>query len=325
VNIKIATKDNRLGMFIGIPPSINRLSDLETVEKYIRQHPFPPEFAYQVMVEHTLAKFTDMLLESSKESMNCSLVRLVETELDCLKTRFPTEWTPRVEVTLLVAKLHLYLMTIIRMQPDSTSREVLLKLGLSASLRIVYICGKSVAYESDYYPNIPIAELQRTIPKHFGRGLALATIFLLRFFALNEQAVAEEREMARNHIAIAHRYFQAGSTTPQDERARVARLFETLSRQQPFDIDNAKLRIDNRMGWSLVDDSIEISKDIREKSAQSTPKEVPVIEEPVLDNQPLNFDADMNELNLLDFQLPSDIWGDTLWGVFDISSAPWQM
>jgi hypothetical protein len=312
-------------MFIGIPPSINSPSELETVENYTRQHPIPPEFAYQIMVEHTLAKFTNMLLENSKESMNCSLVRLVETELDCLKTRFPTEWTPRVEVTLLVAKLHLYLMTVIRMQSDLTSREVLLRLGLSASLRIVYVCEKSVAYESDYYPNIPTAELQRTLPKHLSRGLALATIFLLRFFVLNEQAAAQEQDLARNHVAIAHRYFQAGSATPQDERARVARLFETLSRQQPFDIDNAKLRLDNRMGWSLVDDSIEIGKEIREKSAQSTPKEVPVMEDLSLDNQPLEFNTDMNGLNPLDFELPEDIWGDPQWGIFDISSAPWQM
>jgi hypothetical protein len=311
-------------MSIGIPPSINSPSELETIEKHTRQHSLPPEFAYQIMVEHTLAKFINMLQETFKDTINCSLVRLIETELDCLKTRFPIEWTSRAEVTLLVAKLHLYVMTVIRMQSDLTSREVLLKLGLSASLRIVYLCDKGLTYESNYYPSIPAAELQRTLPKHLGRGLALATIFLLRFFALNKQATEEERDLARNHVAMAHRYVQAGSATPQDEHSRVARLFETLSRQQPFDIDNAKLRTDNRMGWSLVDDSIEIGKEIREKSEHGTPTEQPAIGDPGPDNETLDLGADINGFNPLDFELPEDIWGDPMWGVFDINSAAWQ-
>lgn len=310
-------------MFIGISPSINGPSDLEAIEQFVRRNPIQPEFSYQIMTQHTLAKFTSILQENSKEAINCSLVKVVETELDGLKSRFLTEWTAKTEVTLLVAKLHLYTMVVVRMQPDLASREVLLKLGLSVSLRIVYLNDQGLAYGSTNYPDMPTAELQRTLPKNHFRGLALATVFLLRYFALNNQASPEERELARNHVAIAHTYFKAASTAPQDDRDRVARLFETLSRQQPFDIDNAKLRIDNRMGWSLMDDTIEIGKEIREKSEQSTRVEMPIIERTSVNDQTLDFDSSMmSGFDPLDFSLPEDIWGDSLWGAFDIGIGP---
>ena len=310
-------------MFIGISPSITGSSDLETIEQFVRQQPVPSEFCYQIMIQHTLAKFTSMLQENSREAIYCSLVRLVETELDGLKTRYLTEWTARAEVTLLVAKLHLYTMTVLRMQIDLTSRELLLKLGFSVSLRIVYLCNRGLTFESDYCLDIPSASLQRSLPKNNFRGLALATVFLLRYFALDNKANAEEQELARNHIRIAHNYFKDGSTAPNDEKARVARLFETLGRQTPVDIDNTKLRIDNRMGWSLVDDSIEMSKELRQKSEQSTPAMISTSEEPSVVDEMIDFDSTtLDDFDSLDFSLPEDIWGDSLWAMFGNNYAP---
>ncbi|KAF2715296.1 hypothetical protein K504DRAFT_23798 [Pleomassaria siparia CBS 279.74] len=309
-----------LGMFLGISPSINGPSDLEAIEQFVRQHPIPPEFAYEVMVQHTLAKFTSILQENSKNTINFSLVKIIETELDGLKTRFPTEWTSRVEMTLLVAKLHLYAMAFLRTQTDLTSREILLKLGLSVSLRIIHLCDKGLAFESTYYPSIDIStpELRRTLPKIFGRGLALATIFLLRYFALNSQALPEERELARNHIATTHTYFRTSSNAPADEYARIARLIETLGRQQPVDIDNTKLRIDKRTGWSLVDDTIEMSKDIRNRTEHNMPTDAPILGDASPgtedDTSDFDFSITMSGFDPLEFSLPEDIWGDSLWG-----------
>ena len=162
-------------MLKGLPPLITNRSDLDTVEKFARERPLSREFIHQVMVQHTVAKFTHVLNDSGS-GLSYSLVQLVESELDGLKTRFPTDFTPRAEINLLAAKLHMYAMAIIRMS-DPVSREILLKRGFSASIRIVYLCNQGLPYQSDELTNIDPLHLTRSIPKHYWLGLVFACVF----------------------------------------------------------------------------------------------------------------------------------------------------
>jgi len=377
-------------MHVGVSPSINSTTDLATIEQFIRTYPIPPEFAYQIMVQHTLAKFTTVVLENSQEVVSHSLVKLIDTELDGLKVRFPTPWTPRVEMAVLVAKIHLYTMTIIRIQLDLTSREILMKNGFSVALRIVYLSDQGLGYRPQEYSDLPPEVLQRAIPKNYFRTLVLATVFLLRFFVLNIHATPEEQEIARNHVAMAQRYLKAGALGNQDERARGAFLLEMLSRQQPVDVDHTRLRIDDRMGASLVFDAITTGHELRNlpaavdeegadattpnqeasshRSLQSPPQQQhqqqqqhlspphphqqlphpqphPQHGPPPHNMQHMNqvSEVDLNNLNHaqhmanvsnmnamenlvgpLDFSLPEDLWGDSVWGMFG-TFAPSQI
>lgn len=327
-------------MHVGVSPSINGTLELATIENFVRSYPIPSEFAYQIMVQHTLAKFTTIVLENSQEIVSHSLVKLIDTELDGLKSRFPTPWTPRVEMAVLVAKIHLYTMTIIRMQLDLTSREILMKSGFSVALRIVYLSDQGLGFRSSDYGDLAPEVLQRTLPKNYFRALVLATVFLLRFFVLNIHASPEEQELARNHVAMAQRYLKAGSKGPADEKFRAARLLEALSRQQPVDLDTTKLRIDDRMGASLVYDAITTGQELRgakpeieEEGAEhhaenhisnhvaeprqheGGPSTMPLIQEP-----PPDMAVDVSNMGAfagLDFSLPEDLWGDSVWGMFD--------
>src|SRR5262245_53320167 len=101
-------------MHVSVSPSINGTTELATIEQFVRTYPIPPEFAYQIMVQHALARFTTVVLETSQEVVSHSLVKLIDTHLDGLKARFPSPWSPRVEMAVLVAKIPLYTMTIIR-------------------------------------------------------------------------------------------------------------------------------------------------------------------------------------------------------------------
>lgn len=323
-------------MHVGVSPHINETTELATIEQFVRTYPISQEFAYQVMVHHTLAKFTTIVLENSQEVVSQSLVKLIDTELDGLKVKFPAPWSPRIEMSVLVAKLHLYTMTIIRMQFDLTSREVIMKNGYSVALRIVYLSEQGIFFRSDDYPDVLPESLQNTCPKVFFRALILATVFLLRFFALNINASPEEQETARNHVAIAQRFFKAGANDSTDEKSRAALLLEVLSRQEPVDIDNTKLRVDDRMGASLIFDAItkghelrHIKADVEEltspqqngDSQQSSSVDVPL--PPVLpdfNDYAEMTQADMNAMNdfgmPLEFTLPQDLWGDSVWGMF---------
>jgi hypothetical protein len=341
-----------LGMHVGVPPPVNGTTELATIESFIRNYPIPSEFAYQVMVHHTLARFTKIVLENSQEVVSHSLVKLIDSDLDSLKNRYPTLVTPRVEMAVLIAKIHLYTMTIIRMQLDVITREVLMKSGFSTALRIVYLLDQGgLAYRPTEYQNLAPELLQRTVPKNYFRSLVLATVFLLRFFALNINASAEEQEIARNHVAMAQRYLKAGSLSKGDEKNRASILLERLSRQQPVDVDHTKLRIDDRMGASLVYDAISTGHEIRDHNVEvseenGTDHHVPETGQnatvhaqvPQMEMPGPSFPSgeemgqiDINNMNgidpmemfggPMDFSLPDDLWGDSVWGMFS-SFAP---
>lgn len=331
-------------MYNGVSPHINETTELATIENFIRTYPIPPEFAYQVMVHHVMARFTTVVLENSQEAVSQSLVKLIDTELDSLKTRFPTPWSSRIEMAVLVAKLHLYTMTIIRM-PNVTAREVIMKNGYSVALRIVYLSDKGLChYSDDKYPEMTAASLQQTCPKHHFRALMLAAVFLLRYFALNINVSSDEQETARNHVAIAQRFFTAGAIDAKDERARAALVIEVVSRQQPMDIDSTKLKIDDRMGASIVFDAITRGHELRNIKAdveeRTSPKDTQdyqqqsaadMLPPPVVPE--FNDYAEMTQGDLsaisdfdipLDFNaLPQDIWGDSMWGMFNTFAPPY--
>jgi hypothetical protein len=320
-----------LAMHVGVSSPIGGSVDLATLEHFVRSHPVPEEFSYQIMVHHTLAKFFNTIVENSQENLSHSLVKIIDAELDSLRMRYPTPWTPRAEMANLTAKMLLYTTVIIRLQSDRTTREILMRNGLAVAVRIVYLMDQGLAYESKEFTNVPPENLQRTLPKNYFRTLVLATTFLLRFFVLNIHALPVEQEMARNHVAIARRYLEVGAMGPQDERMRGAKLFERLSRQQPVDLDNSKLKVDDRMGASLYYDAVATGHALRHEPIEveeASPKETVDAfvksSEPQLQPSadvsaqlPSMDDIDMNGYGTTDFSsLPEDLWGDSIWGMF---------
>lgn len=323
---------SRLAKHVGVVSPISGSSDLATIEQFVRSYPIPPEFAYQVMVHYTLAKFINTIVESSQENMSHSLVKIIDAELDDLRMRYHTPWTPRVEIANLTAKIVLYTTVVIRLHSDRTSREVLMRKGLSVAVRIVYLTDLGLAYQSDEFPNVPLEHLQGTLPKNYFRILVLSMVFLLRFFVLNNQAAPEEQELARNHVAIAQRFLNSGSSDSEDERARAARLFRILSRQKPMDLEDSRLRIDDRMGASLVYDAVTTGHELRQlpTEVEDSPNHTnhgslkPLDPLGDISAQDVSMNDSGTNFGALDFSLPEDLWGDSMWGMFDnIAPSPY--
>ena len=308
----------------------------------MRNYPLPPEFAYQIMVHHTLAKFFNTIVENSQENMSHSLIRIIDSELDGLVTKYPTPWTSRTELTLLTAKILLYTTVIVRLQSDRATREILMRSGLSVAVRIAYLTDQGLGYTSPDYPELDLKALRNTLPKNYYRVLVLSTAFLIRFFVLNNQATPEEQELARNHVAIAQRYLKLGCDDPLDERVRGAILFDVLCRQKPVDLDSSKLRVDDRLGASLLYDAITTGHVLRNKQVEveeASPKPEPkaspkAIVQDVAGNQEIPaafFDfepqvapVDVQDFGPMDFSLPEDLWGDSVWGMFNpIAPVPY--
>jgi hypothetical protein len=320
-----------LAKHVGVSAPIKGTADLATIEHMVRDYPLPAEFAYQIMVHHTLAKFFNTIVENSQENMSHSLIRIIDAELDGLKLRYPTPWTSRAELTYLTAKLLLYTTVIVRLQSDRASREILMRNGLSVAVRIAYLTDQGLGYTSPEYPDLTLEALRNTLPKNFYRILVLSTAFLIRFFVLNDQATPEEQELARNHVAIAQRYLKWGCNDPLDERVRGAILFDVLCRQKPIDLDNSKLRVDDRLGASLLYDAITTGHvlrnrpvEVEEASPRTDSKASPKTEDAAPAEQQIpepgnevDIQDDMNGFGPMDFSLPEDLWGDSIWGMFD--------
>ncbi|KAH8725189.1 hypothetical protein GQ44DRAFT_616300 [Phaeosphaeriaceae sp. PMI808] len=327
-------------MYMGLhrakqPPSLRSIApikggiDLTTIEHMVRTHPLPAEFAYQIMVHHTLAKFFNTIVENSQENMAHSLIKIIDAELDSLKTRYPTPWTSRVEMNYLTAKLLLYTTVIIRLQSDRTTREILMRSGLSVAVRIAYLTDQGLAYQSTEFPDIPFESLMNTLPKIYYRVLVLSTAFLIRFFVLNSGATPEEQELARNHVAIAQRYLKLGCDDPRDERVRGAILFEVLCRQKPVDLESSKLKVDDRMGASLFYDAIatghalrDMPVNVEEPLPEALKRPRSIVPSKEQEPEPSAYTVpEVTSMEMgfgpLDLPLPEDIWGDSIWGMFD--------
>jgi hypothetical protein len=319
-----------LAKHVGVTAPIKRLADLAAIEQMVRSYPLPPEFAYQVMVHHTLAKFFNTIIENSEENISHSLIGIIDAELDSLKTRFPTAWTSRVEMNYLTAKLLLYTTVILRLQSDRSSREILMRNCLSVAVRIAYLTDKGLAYHSTEFPDLRFEDLRNTLPKNYYRVLILSTAFLIRFFVLNNQATPEEQELARNHVAIAQRYLKLACNDPLDERVRGAILFDVLCRQESIDLEKTKLKVDDRMAASLLYDAITTGHVLRDmpteveesppKSASKANSEAEIKQqeqEPIVDTSQHDLSMNPDSFAPMDFSLPGDLWGDSIWGMFD--------
>ncbi|KAH7087797.1 hypothetical protein FB567DRAFT_549050 [Paraphoma chrysanthemicola] len=327
-----------LAKHVGVSAPIRGTAELATIEHFVRTYPLPPEFAYQIMVYHTLAKFFNTIVENSQESMSHSLIRIIDAELDGLKTRYPVPWTTRTEVTYLTAKLLLYTTVIIRLQSDRTTREILMRNGLSVAVRIAYLTNQGLAFHSTDFADLEMEQLRNTLPKNYYRALVLSIVFLIRFFVLNSQATPEEQELARNHVAIAQRYLKGKCKDPLDERVRGAILFDVLCRQKPVELETSKLKVDDRMAASLVYDAVSTGHVLRQMPVEvdeSSPKASPnpssadvpppqkEQEQPALapDVNAPDASLDLEGFGPMDFSLPEDLWGDSVWGMFDTIPA----
>lgn len=307
---------------MGISPPVRGSTNLATVEQMVRASSLPTDFAYQVMVYQTLAKFLGLVVDNPRDMLNHSLVRIIESEIDMLRSRFDTSWTSKVEVTSLAAKLLVNTTVLVRLQKDNVSREILMRNTLSVAVRIIYLMDKGIV-DMAIYPRL---SQQSAMPKNYYRTLLIATTFLLRFFVLNKSAALDEQELARNHVAMARNFFAAEAKDYSDERAQGARLFDLLGKQVPVDLKEARLNVDDRMGASLFYDAVTMGHRLRDlpveveqvrlqqnppaewtKNASSTDR--------VQASEELGMSFD--DLNPLDFSLPRDIWGDNVWGMLD--------
>ncbi|KAK6956088.1 hypothetical protein Daesc_001358 [Daldinia eschscholtzii] len=314
-----------LSMHLGLPPMINTPSDLAAIRSTLSENTLPREFAIQLRVLLTLAGFTNVLVHNSNDGViDSSVIQLLDGELDTLKVTFPDGWTNMTDLSVLVVKMHVYTLVITRSRSGTGAKEILLKLGLAAALRIIHLANSRFHERLDKNQTLTAAQREKTLPKDYYRGLAFATIFLLRYFSLNNNANAEEQQLAVNHVIMAHTIFKTLATRQRDEYDRAASLFETLCKQAPASTDASRPSLSDRMGVSIVLDAIDTARELRgfpinpavpeiAVTAESLPRENNVSHPDVFAGN-----TQVEEPWSSDLVFANMFWGDPSWDIFNV-------
>ncbi|KAK7948425.1 uncharacterized protein PG986_009311 [Apiospora aurea] len=274
-------------MHLGLSPLINQASDLRITKSLFSGFRGPREFLTKVKVQQLISSFSSMLWPNTNDLLvDVSLVQTIDEKLDEISDEQAGVSSDSTVFAILTAKLHMYAAIVTRAPVESTSRGIILKMGLGAALRIIDLAqtitpqpattAAAVATaedgdnNSDEDPDLLMSLLQmspedrqRALNKKHFLAIVFATVFLLRYFSLNSAAPVDEQQRAANRVLAAHGLFRAWSLEPADEYARAAVLFETLARQAPHRADTQKLRLTDRMGVSILFDAVSTAHELR--------------------------------------------------------------
>ncbi|KAI0153060.1 hypothetical protein GGR57DRAFT_154668 [Xylariaceae sp. FL1272] len=239
-----------LAMHLGVPSMINTSADVSLLTSKLSEFSIPPDFAAEVKLQAVFADFTNVLTHSANNggAIDSSILHLLDRELENLKAQYPDQWAHKLEYSSLVGKIHIYAWVVSRDYTKRTTRDIMLKLCLSTSIRIVHLANRHFKDEEESTPDTPeLLRLSpvlrfRSLPKTYFKGVAFITAFLLRYFSLNTSATAEEQQLAANHVVIAHAIIKSCSLYPMDEFGRAARTFEELCQQAPIFVDTQSER-----------------------------------------------------------------------------------
>lgn len=254
-----------LSMNLGLRPPVDAPMDFSIVQTFLGRKTVPIEFATYVRTQIIVAKYTGLMMQNSSEAGSSSVIRLLDSELDAIRSVYPVDGLnpTSIEYAVLTTKLHFYALMVIGLTPENISREIMLKTGLTMALRIIHIASRnSQGRAPDLNDQPTTIYTQRALPKNYYRCLAFATIFLLKFFHLNDNIHRDERQAAANHIAMAQDVFKVCSTDPLDEYSRVAKVVELLARLPPDASAHAKSKLTHRLGVSILLDAIGTASEV---------------------------------------------------------------
>lgn len=254
-----------LSLHLGLPPPVDSDLDFSAIQALLERQRVPSAFTTRVKVQLIAAKFTSLLTHDVDEATSLSLIRLLDTELNSLKldSSLTRDEKRLAELSILDARLHFYAMFITKTPQGSTSRSIILRQALAVAQSIIHLSTSDWRNGRSGQFDAAAREKQRCFPKNFYRGFAFATIFILRFFYRSKTVSAEDKDSVAKYILLAQQHFRGCSAEPEDEFCRTANLFEVLSRTPSEGSESGKLRMNHRMGVSIVLDAVTNATEVR--------------------------------------------------------------
>lgn len=251
-------------MHLGVPAIIDSASELSRVTTCLNEYSIPREFSAEIKLQSIIVDFTNVLSHTDNDgAIDPSILRLLDRELEGLKSSYPDQWPHMLEYSTLVAKLHMYAMVISRDPASNTVRDILLKQSFSMCLRVIFLANTRHQEELSESHGLPVLRRHRAFPKAYFKGLAFTTAFLLRYFSLNPTASVEEQQVAANHVVLSHSICTSCAVHPKDELGRFATRCEELCRHGPMPVDPREPAAGDRVGVTLLIESMRLATGMR--------------------------------------------------------------
>ncbi|TRX96416.1 hypothetical protein FHL15_002688 [Xylaria flabelliformis] len=316
-----------LSMHLGLPAIIDSSSELARVTTCLQEYPIPREFAGEIRLQAIIIDFTNVLAHTANDgAIDSSILHLLDRELDGLRMSYPDQWPRMLEYNTLIAKLQMYVSVISRDRVGSTARDILLKLSFSTSLRIIYLANARHHENPSENHGVSTLQQERAFPKVYFRGLAFTTAFLLRYFALNSKASAEEQQLAANHVVLSYSILTSCSVSPTDELARAAKAFEELCQLGPINFDPQRHAPGERVGVNILMQAMRAASQKRGNEAVSnTEPAVPPVSQPIPPGASLIppdiFEVPINQTLdpwSMDITFPDQYWNDPAWDALNL-------
>ncbi|KAF4966409.1 hypothetical protein FSARC_5918 [Fusarium sarcochroum] len=315
-----------LSLHLGLPCPIDSELDFSSIHAFLKRNTVSPAFALEVRIQIIVAKFTALLNHELADGTSSTFLRLLDSELDVLKTEMPSDDEQRsiVEFAILDAKIHMYALVITKFSSKSSSRQILLRNARDIALRIVHI-GTSAICSSDT-GDLTATRREKCQPKDRHRCLAFSNIFLLKFFFRNSSESPEDKQVVASSIARIGVLCKACTFDENDEFGRIQKTFEVLGRESPKDAEKPKLLLKHRMGVSLIYDAISHAGQVRGRSIELKEGETDHEEKPVEDtSQMQQFPSESYLIDQLDANpdFYKSFWNDPYMSLlsFDPSST----
>lgn len=234
---------SRLSSNLAVAPPLRTAEDLTDINRALAVAGTTGDFAAQLEIQRQIASYTTVLSSDQALLNSSSAIQMYDRELSAIPSHFKEQWTRLCEFSLLVAKLHLYMLVILSARSEQASTAKSKVAGPQNSVGICLLKGFHTAIKmislysqilDDIARNPPQdTDIQPThwvLPKSYHLSFAQATFFLLRFTTSGSQFPEADRDIARNHIRLSHDIYLRLSQRPEDEAQRAAQVIETLSR-----------------------------------------------------------------------------------------------
>ncbi|KAL2352408.1 hypothetical protein BJ546DRAFT_1064147 [Cryomyces antarcticus] len=326
----------QLSSWLGLPPSLSSAKSLRNLASFCEDPSIPRNFAALTEIQRQVARLTAALEDTLSTGVPISMVQLFDTDLNGIKEKYSGDWTVTAELDLQAAKLHLYALCLLPRGEQGASGSSyifdtkvfikgILHKGMIAAVRLIQIMTEASVTDqedpacTDYEEGgCPLL----AFPKNFFCSTVFATCFLFYYLGLNQQASAEEKELARNSVSASYELFMHFPSSLQHTGA--ARLIEVLGRSIVPNQKRMESYVTSRLSASLMYDAIWIAGKLRgrhlDPEFSTTAPTIPEKEEnlPTAGGPSLTFNEDM--VGSLDLQHQPDTipqYPDPSW------SFPW--
>lgn len=195
------------------------------------------DFVAQLEIQSYSVRAATVLKEHASNSLQSSLIELLECDLNAVWNRFADQPSLVTRVDILAAKLCLYAVPLLSRPITKLNNDrsgTLLKSvwykGFHVAIQLACIFAESslprYASTDSREDN---CEITVHFPKHYFRVLVMVGMYLIKFVASDHDIPECDRIVAQNNIKKVHKTIACWSQHDMDEWARAARLIALLS------------------------------------------------------------------------------------------------